>query len=309
MNLDVQVPRINAMTPERDPIREAHAQWRAHGWDEAADGMAMVTSLARAHQLQMERIESVLRPYGLTFTPYVWSPRRACSTAMTPRSTSCGGSCRARVRGHPPGSQPQSSRRSSTRRSRRTSKGSPSPPTRAGTSNTSSTSSSSCARPGPITSRSSAVAAASSSPTRSQRLRDVGRHDLQSPEDGQRLGLVGMINQVVSACDFDVYAIGRRPPRRRPRRRPPAIARAITGAEQGRLDDRCWPSSDPAAGIVVRSRARHHRHRRLGQVVAHRRTRTAPARGPAGQAADRRVAVDPTRRKGGGALLGDRIRA
>jgi hypothetical protein len=58
------------MTPERDPIREAHAQWRAHGWDEAADGMAMVTSLARAHQLQMERIESVLRPYGLTFARY-----------------------------------------------------------------------------------------------------------------------------------------------------------------------------------------------------------------------------------------------
>ena len=54
----------------RDPIREAHRQWRAHGWDDAADGMAMVTSLVRAQQLLMERIESVLRPRGLTFARY-----------------------------------------------------------------------------------------------------------------------------------------------------------------------------------------------------------------------------------------------
>ena len=27
-------------TGERDPIREAHRQWVAHGWADAADGMA-----------------------------------------------------------------------------------------------------------------------------------------------------------------------------------------------------------------------------------------------------------------------------
>ena len=58
------------MTPERDPIREAHAQWRRHGWDDAADGMAMVTSVVRVQQLLMERIEGVLRPLGLTFARY-----------------------------------------------------------------------------------------------------------------------------------------------------------------------------------------------------------------------------------------------
>jgi len=58
------------MSPERDPIREAHRQWVRHGWDEAADGMAMVTSLVRAQQLLMERIESVLRPRDLTFARY-----------------------------------------------------------------------------------------------------------------------------------------------------------------------------------------------------------------------------------------------
>lgn len=55
---------------ERDPIREAHRQWVAHGWAPAADGMAMVTSVVRVQQLMLERIESVLRPLGLTFARY-----------------------------------------------------------------------------------------------------------------------------------------------------------------------------------------------------------------------------------------------
>lgn len=55
---------------ERDPIRAAHEQWVEHGWGEAADGMAMVTSLVRVHQLLMERIEGALRPHGLTFARY-----------------------------------------------------------------------------------------------------------------------------------------------------------------------------------------------------------------------------------------------
>jgi DNA-binding MarR family transcriptional regulator len=54
----------------RDPIREAHRQWVAHGWGEAADGMVMATSLVRVHQLLMERIDAVLRPLELTFARY-----------------------------------------------------------------------------------------------------------------------------------------------------------------------------------------------------------------------------------------------
>jgi len=54
----------------RDPIREAHRQWVAHGWADAADGMAMVTSLVRALQLVTERIDAVLRPLDLTFARY-----------------------------------------------------------------------------------------------------------------------------------------------------------------------------------------------------------------------------------------------
>jgi DNA-binding MarR family transcriptional regulator len=58
------------MNLERDPISEAHRQWVAHGWAQAADGMAMATSLVRVHQLLMERIDAVLRPLGLTFARY-----------------------------------------------------------------------------------------------------------------------------------------------------------------------------------------------------------------------------------------------
>jgi DNA-binding MarR family transcriptional regulator len=56
--------------PQLDPIREARRQWVAHGWDDAAPGMAMITSVVRVHQLLMERIEAVLRPHDLTFARY-----------------------------------------------------------------------------------------------------------------------------------------------------------------------------------------------------------------------------------------------
>lgn len=56
--------------PDRDPIREAHRQWVAHGWAGAADGMAMVTSLVRVHQLLQQRIDEALRPLELSFARY-----------------------------------------------------------------------------------------------------------------------------------------------------------------------------------------------------------------------------------------------
>src|SRR5699024_7632845 len=42
----------------------------AHGWGAAADGMAAVTSVMRAHQMMLSRVENVLRPHGLTFARY-----------------------------------------------------------------------------------------------------------------------------------------------------------------------------------------------------------------------------------------------
>jgi len=53
-----------------DPIDEARRQWVEHGWGEAAPGMALVTSVVRAQQIFLARIEAVLRPLGLTFARY-----------------------------------------------------------------------------------------------------------------------------------------------------------------------------------------------------------------------------------------------
>ena len=58
------------MLARMDPIREAKRQWIAHGWDDAADGMALVTSLVRVHQLVMERVDAALRPHDLSFARY-----------------------------------------------------------------------------------------------------------------------------------------------------------------------------------------------------------------------------------------------
>jgi DNA-binding MarR family transcriptional regulator len=53
-----------------DPVAEARRQWQVHGWTEAADGMAAVTSVFRAQQIYLARIDAVLRPLGLTFARY-----------------------------------------------------------------------------------------------------------------------------------------------------------------------------------------------------------------------------------------------
>ncbi len=53
-----------------DPIELARANWVRHGWGEAADGMAFVTSIMRVQQVLLGRIETILRPHGLTFARY-----------------------------------------------------------------------------------------------------------------------------------------------------------------------------------------------------------------------------------------------
>jgi methylmalonyl-CoA mutase len=136
------------------------------------------------------------------------------------------------------------------------------------------------------------------------RLRESGV-TIFSPEDGQRMGLVGMINSVVRDVDADLWA-----------QRPVglddilagdrvSIARAITGAEQGRLPadvltQLAGHGDVPVLGITGtggsgKSSLTDELVRRL-RVDQQDKLRVAV------------IAVDPTRRKGGGALLGDRIR-
>ena len=53
-----------------DPIALAAEHWAAHGWADAADGMALVTSIVRVQQVLLARIEATLRPSGLTFARF-----------------------------------------------------------------------------------------------------------------------------------------------------------------------------------------------------------------------------------------------
>lgn len=53
-----------------DPITEARRNWIDGGWAEAADGMALVTSIMRAHQILLARVDDVLAPFELTFARY-----------------------------------------------------------------------------------------------------------------------------------------------------------------------------------------------------------------------------------------------
>ncbi|GAA4742884.1 methylmalonyl-CoA mutase family protein [Nocardioides endophyticus] len=129
-----------------------------------------------------------------------------------------------------------------------------------------------------------------------------------SPEDGQRMGLVGMINSVVKDCDFDLWSTRQVGADQVISGDRFAIARAITGAEQGQLPaevlDQLRAASSgrvtPVLGITGtggsgKSSLTDELVRRF-RVDQQDKLRVAV------------IAVDPTRRKGGGALLGDRIR-
>jgi methylmalonyl-CoA mutase len=129
-----------------------------------------------------------------------------------------------------------------------------------------------------------------------------------SPEDGQRLGLAGMINELIRDCDTD---LARQPPRLEAvlagERR--ALARAITCLQAGKLQDSADKDALAAAAAARRvpvlgitgtggsgkSSLTDELVRRL-RTDQHDKLRVAV------------LAVDPTRRRGGGALLGDRIR-
>ncbi|MFB9732297.1 fused isobutyryl-CoA mutase/GTPase IcmF [Ornithinimicrobium kibberense] len=144
-------------------------------------------------------------------------------------------------------------------------------------------------------------------PEEIERLRGSGV-TIFSPEDGQRLGLPGMINQVVADCDYDLWEVGAAEVDAVLAGERTAVARAITGAETGRLpeQDRSRYAEAAAARTVPvlgitgtggsgKSSLTDELVRRI-RVDQGDRLRVAV------------LAIDPTRRKGGGALLGDRIR-
>ncbi|MGH9212716.1 MAG: MarR family winged helix-turn-helix transcriptional regulator [Acidimicrobiales bacterium] len=60
---------MNYRTLEFDAIAEARRQWEAHGWS-APQAMAAVTSIMRAQQIILARVDAALKPFDLTFARY-----------------------------------------------------------------------------------------------------------------------------------------------------------------------------------------------------------------------------------------------
>ncbi len=129
-----------------------------------------------------------------------------------------------------------------------------------------------------------------------------------APEDGQRMGLAGMISSVVADCDRDLWEVRSVGADEVISGDHAAIARAITGAETGRL------------GADVLERLRHAAAQHATPVLGITGTGGSGKSSLTDELVRRLrldqqdklrvavLAVDPTRRKGGGALLGDRIR-
>jgi DNA-binding MarR family transcriptional regulator len=53
-----------------DPAEAARRHWIEQGWDDAAMGVAGVTSVMRGWQIVLGRANELLRPYDLTFARY-----------------------------------------------------------------------------------------------------------------------------------------------------------------------------------------------------------------------------------------------
>ncbi|ASR04701.1 MarR family transcriptional regulator [Gordonia rubripertincta] len=53
-----------------DPIAEARDNWTEAGWGDVANGMVAVTSVMRAHQILLARVEATLRPFDLSFSRF-----------------------------------------------------------------------------------------------------------------------------------------------------------------------------------------------------------------------------------------------
>jgi methylmalonyl-CoA mutase len=144
-------------------------------------------------------------------------------------------------------------------------------------------------------------------PAEIEALHEYGVARIYSPEDGQKMGLQGMINDMIQRCDEDLSkyapkdlkAVGAGDRR--------ALARLITALESGaagRLRDQVAKEADalaiPVLGITGTGGAG--KSSLTDELVRRFRLDQGDRLNIAV------IAVDPSRRKTGGALLGDRIR-
>ena len=143
-------------------------------------------------------------------------------------------------------------------------------------------------------------------PREIRELHDYGVTRVYSPEDGRRMGLVGMISDLVRQSDYDVVDVGPQDDLVNRARAGDvlAVARLITLAEraadgEGQAPDLPTDRDCPVLGITGTGGAGKSS---FTDELVRRYMNDFPQRRLAV------LSVDPTRRKTGGALLGDRIR-
>ena len=146
------------------------------------------------------------------------------------------------------------------------------------------------------------------SPEEIQELRDGGIARIYTPEDGQRLGLRGMIDDMLAEADIDptddlpTSLDGLEAPGGR------VLTRLLTALEQGVLEpelkaglDRMAAAAGPVPVLGVTGTGGAGKSSLTDEVI--RRFRLDDP-----QISIAVIAIDPSKRKSGGALLGDRIR-
>ena len=125
-----------------------------------------------------------------------------------------------------------------------------------------------------------------------EEIEDLHRYGIArifSPNDGREMGLQGMINEIVRQCDFDVQSFTH----------PNTLARIITQIEAGQTPPPKTLKTTPILGITGTGGAGKSS---LTDELLRRFLFDFPHKSVAV------LSVDPTKRKTGGALLGDRIR-
>ena len=145
-------------------------------------------------------------------------------------------------------------------------------------------------------------------PREMEELHKAGIDRIFSPDDGRELGLQGMINEVVRGCDYDLAALETNTAGANGSLLP--ISRRITRVELGGLEAVSGNGWKPGQTADGRSPAPVLGITGTGGAGKSSLTDELVRRFLA-DFDDKRIAVvcaDPTRRKTGGALLGDRIR-
>ncbi|HLE65540.1 MAG TPA: cobalamin-dependent protein, partial [Burkholderiales bacterium] len=145
-------------------------------------------------------------------------------------------------------------------------------------------------------------------PAEVKELQDYGVACIYSPEDGQRMGLQGMINDMLARCDFDPTQHAPRDLKALKAGDQRALAQVISGLEAGALEE---PLKRSLLESAQKNRAPVLGVTGTGGAGKSSLTDELVRRFRLDQGEELRIAilsVDPTRRKTGGALLGDRIR-